>query len=103
MSGIIIMGIALLCAAVSWGFAEYTRRLKNRMEGLKAKFERLQEFEKWAIGARIVVRDKASHEFVSDTTLYALYVQFQSGQAFRHAKMLYEHNDFKVFAQEGWE
>lgn len=99
----IIPGIAGIGCAVSWGFSLISRKHLAQMKDMEAEMKAVTHFFNWAMGARIVVRNKMSHENVVDVSLYSLYTQFQDGEAFKHAKLMYDNNEFKVYAQENGE
>jgi hypothetical protein len=69
------------------------------MRGIKGQFQSMREFWEWGKETRIVVRSKLAHEFVTDIRVLDLWVVFHTGQAFRNAKLLFDNDDFKVYAQ----
>lgn len=71
-------------------------RTKKAGKALTKEFEGMW---KWAAETRIVVRDKLGHENVSDIRVLDLWVIFRTGQAFRNAKLLWDNDEFKVYAQ----
>lgn len=93
MPGIIIVTASALAVIISF---VNVWRVKRARKGLTEEF---QGMWKWAGETRIVVRDKLGHENVADIRVLDLWVIFRTGQAFRNAKLLWDHNEFKVYAQ----
>jgi hypothetical protein len=87
-----------ICAAIAWFFWWRTRKAVKEMEAARTALRGIQEFWEWGAYTRIGVRDKRNHEFVTYTRVLDLFLLFKTGQVYENAKMLFQNEDFKVFA-----
>lgn len=92
--------ISAFFAIVAAVFLQKSRTARDTCLKAHASMRESMEFTDWATRTRIVVRDKENHYDVYQATIQTLYAQFLNGEAFRNAKLLHDHNDFKVYAQE---
>lgn len=82
-------------------YTNFVRSRKN-VRDVQAIADRVQESDglyNWAMDAVVVVRSKKDHTDVMRTTIAALYGNHKDGLEFRHASMLFQNGDFKVYAQ----
>ena len=88
------VAIAGICAAIAWHCMGEVKKANAQLRAM----QEMRELWEWGTETRIAVRDKLSHEFVSDIRVLDLFVLFKTGQAYENAKMLWQNEEFKVFA-----
>lgn len=84
---------------VSFWNVRKTRYAYKELKSVKQTMEYFREFYEWGTETKILVRDKLAHENVSDIRVLDLWVIFRTGDAFRNAKLLWDNDEFKVYAQ----
>lgn len=91
--------VSVICAGIACAMWQRTKKAERRMQEARRTLAEACEFWKWGQGTRVVVRDKLAHENVTNMEVFELYLAFRNGQAFRNAKLLFDNNEFKVYAQ----
>lgn len=99
MWDVIFAGIGGLCFAGTYSNWRLSKSNVARCEEIQDRMRESNEIHAWATDAQIVVRDRTQHTDVMNTTVFALYGRHRDGTEFRNATMLYQNDEFKVYAQ----